>query len=121
MQDRNRGADIQNGLVDTGEEGEGGVHSESITDIYTLPSVKWLVVSCCITQGAQLGAHWLILESHVLHMCKACPSPGILNQLHCLFKAKTVNTIQGNMTGNKFMKCINKTSMMQFKIERLKV
>ena len=23
-----------------GEEGEGGVHSESITDIYTLPSVK---------------------------------------------------------------------------------
>ena len=37
MQGRDRDADVQNRLVDTGEEGEGGVDWEISTDIYALP------------------------------------------------------------------------------------
>ena len=35
MQDKNRDADIESGLVDSGE-GEGGTNGETITDSYTL-------------------------------------------------------------------------------------
>ena len=37
MQGRNRDADVENGCVDTGGDGEGGVNWEMGTDIYTLP------------------------------------------------------------------------------------
>jgi len=37
---RNRDADVENGLMDTVREGEGGTNGESNTDIYTLPCVK---------------------------------------------------------------------------------
>ena len=51
-----RDTDVENGLVDAvGEEGVG--RTERVTDIYTLSCVKQTVVgSCCVTQGAQLGA-----------------------------------------------------------------
>ena len=51
-------------------EGEGETTSESSAETYTVPCVKWhlfphysqdnvqLVVSCCITQAAQLRALW---------------------------------------------------------------
>ena len=35
---RTRDADVENGLADTAEEGEGG--SENSTDVHTLPRVK---------------------------------------------------------------------------------
>ena len=41
---------------DTEGQGEEGTHSESSTDIYTLPRVKQAMGSCRITQGAELGA-----------------------------------------------------------------
>ena len=31
---------VENGLIDTAEEGEGGTNWESIIDIYTLPGIK---------------------------------------------------------------------------------
>ena len=37
LQSRNRDADVENGCVDTGGDGEGGVNWEMGTDIYTLP------------------------------------------------------------------------------------
>ena len=37
---QDRDASIDNGLVGTGCEGEGGTNWESSTDRYTLPSVK---------------------------------------------------------------------------------
>ena len=40
MQVRNRDTDVENGHVDTGEEGEGGTNWEIRIDIYTLPCVK---------------------------------------------------------------------------------
>ena len=44
-------------LVDTVEKGEREMNWESSTDIYTLPYVKWIAGgTCCIAQGAQLGA-----------------------------------------------------------------
>ena len=36
----NKHADVQNGLVDTEQEGEGGTNWESSIDKYTLPCVK---------------------------------------------------------------------------------
>ena len=39
-QGRNRNADVENGRVDTGEEGEGGMNWEIRFDINTLPCVK---------------------------------------------------------------------------------
>ena len=40
LQGRKRDADVENGLVDTGGDGEGGTNWESSMDIYTLPCVK---------------------------------------------------------------------------------
>ena len=40
MQGRNRDTDIENRLVHTRGEGEGGMDQEGSTDIYTLLSVK---------------------------------------------------------------------------------
>ena len=40
MQDRNRDADVENGLVDTGREAEGGKNWESSSDAYALPCAK---------------------------------------------------------------------------------
>ena len=40
LQGRNRNADIENGCVDTGEEGEGGMNWEIRFDINALPCVK---------------------------------------------------------------------------------
>ena len=70
LQGRYREGDIENRLVDTMREGEGETTSESSAETYTVPCVKWhlfphysqdnvqLVVSCCITQAAQLRALW---------------------------------------------------------------
>ena len=57
---RNRGADIENRSVGTIREGEGGMNWESSTAVHTLPCVwnRQLARSCCIAQGAQLGALW---------------------------------------------------------------
>ena len=40
MQGRNGDTDIENGLMDTAGEGEGGKNWESSIDIYTLSCVK---------------------------------------------------------------------------------
>ena len=57
MQGRKRNADREKGCVDTRGDGEGETNWESSTDIYTLPYVKWIAGgTCCIAQGAQLGA-----------------------------------------------------------------
>ena len=40
LQDRNRDVDIENGYVDTGGEGEGGMNWEIRIDIYTLLCIK---------------------------------------------------------------------------------
>ena len=40
MQGRNRESDVENGLVDTVGEGEGGMNRTSLIDIYTPPCVK---------------------------------------------------------------------------------
>ena len=40
LQGRNGDADVENGLVDTVGEGEGGMNCKSSIDIYTLPYVK---------------------------------------------------------------------------------
>ena len=42
MQGRNRGADLENRLVDTVGKGEGGLNCESSSDVYTPPCVKWM-------------------------------------------------------------------------------
>ena len=47
---------VENILVGTGEEGEGGTSWDSSTDISTLPCVKQRVGGCCVAQGAQLHA-----------------------------------------------------------------
>ena len=39
-------------------EREGGMNGEIRIDIYPLPCGKQPVVSCCVGQGAQLGALW---------------------------------------------------------------
>ena len=49
---------VENELVDTVGEGEGGTNWESSIDIYTLSSVKQWVGSCYITQGACPGTLW---------------------------------------------------------------
>ena len=47
--------DIENRLVDTVGEGEGGMDWENSTETYTLPYVKQIESGiCCVTQGAQL-------------------------------------------------------------------
>ena len=48
MQSSNRDADVKNGCVDAGGDGEGGVNWETGTDIYTLPDIK------CIASGKLL-------------------------------------------------------------------
>ena len=40
MQGRTRVADVENGYVDVGEEGEGEMNEESRADICTLPNIK---------------------------------------------------------------------------------
>ena len=40
LQGRNRDADVENGLVDTVKEGEGGMNWESSIERYPLPCVK---------------------------------------------------------------------------------
>ena len=40
MQSSNRDTDLENGHVDTREEGEGGKNQERSIDMYTLPFVK---------------------------------------------------------------------------------
>ena len=58
MQERNRDADIENGHVEGGGDGEVRTDWESSVDTSTLgfPGDRWLVGSCSIAQGAQLGA-----------------------------------------------------------------
>ena len=53
LQSRKKDADIENRFIDTVGEGEGGTNSEIGTEAYTLPYVKQLLGSCCITQEAQ--------------------------------------------------------------------
>ena len=57
MQRRNRAADIENRLVNTAGEGEGG-QTEKVTWTHTQYHVEYrrLVGTCYITQGAQRGA-----------------------------------------------------------------
>jgi len=40
LQSSNRDTNLENGNVETREEGEGGKNQERSTDIYTLPFVK---------------------------------------------------------------------------------
>ena len=40
MQGRNGDTDVENGLMDTGKEGESGTNGKDSIDIYTLPYVK---------------------------------------------------------------------------------
>ena len=49
MQGRNSDTDIEDGLVDTVGEGEGGTNQECSSDIYTALRVIKLVRSCYIT------------------------------------------------------------------------
>ena len=42
MQGRNGDTDVENGLVDTVEEGESGVYGESSINIYMLSGVRWI-------------------------------------------------------------------------------
>ena len=57
MRGRNGDEDVENGLVDTEWEGEGGTNEESSINICTLSHIKYMLVgSCCVTQGAQLCA-----------------------------------------------------------------
>ena len=42
LQERNGYADVENGLVDTAEQGVGNTNWESSTDIYTLSCVKYI-------------------------------------------------------------------------------
>ena len=49
---------VENELVDTVGEGEGGTNWESSIDIYALSCVKQWVGSCYITQGACPGTLW---------------------------------------------------------------
>ena len=60
LQGRNKGADVENGLMDTVGEGEGGTNWDSGIDKYTLSCVKQIIVESChiITQGAQPGTLW---------------------------------------------------------------
>ena len=55
MQGNNRDADTENRIVDTVQEGEGGMNRESSIETYTLPCVKQIapVGICCMMQGAQ--------------------------------------------------------------------
>ena len=39
LQDKNRDTEVENGHVDTGEEGEGGTNWEIRIDVYTLPCI----------------------------------------------------------------------------------
>ena len=39
---KNGDADVENGLVDTVEEGESGVYGESSINIYMLSGVRWI-------------------------------------------------------------------------------
>ena len=58
LQGRNRHADVKNEFVDTAR-GWGWDRLTDSVDIYTVLCINWqLVGSCCITQGAQLGALW---------------------------------------------------------------
>ena len=53
----NRDADVENRLVGTAGEGEGGTNWESSADIFILPPAKQrLVGSCLTTQGAKPSA-----------------------------------------------------------------
>ena len=56
LQGGNGDADIEDGLVDTAEEGEGGVNAESGGDPDT--PERELVGRCCVPWGAQLAALW---------------------------------------------------------------
>ena len=58
MQGRNSDANIEDGLVDTVGEGEGGTNQENSSDIYISLCVTELVRSCYITQGAQSRTLW---------------------------------------------------------------
>jgi len=40
FQDRNRGTEVENRLMDSSGEGDGGTNCDSSIDIYTLPCVK---------------------------------------------------------------------------------
>ena len=59
LQGRNGNTDIENVLVVTVGEREGGINWESSTDIYTVSCIKQTAVgSCHETQGAQPEALW---------------------------------------------------------------
>ena len=55
MQGRNREADTEERLADTGGEEREGQTGSSI-GVCAPPSVKQLVGRCCVAQGAQLAA-----------------------------------------------------------------
>ena len=56
MQGRNGEADVENRLVNTTGEGDGGTNGESSTEIYTSPRVKQLEGSCCVTRSSAWGS-----------------------------------------------------------------
>ena len=47
LKKRNRDTDVENGLVVTGREGEGGMNWGIRIDIHTRPCFKQVVGSCC--------------------------------------------------------------------------
>ena len=56
---RNGDGDIKEGLVDTEEEGEGGMNWESNNDIYTLPCVKKIASGKLpYNTGSPVGTVW---------------------------------------------------------------
>ena len=57
MQRNNGDAEVENGLLDTTEEGESGTHGEGSISIYILSRAKWIAREkfLCNT-GAQPGA-----------------------------------------------------------------
>lgn len=55
MQGRNRDPDVENGLLDTGREGEGGMDLKIGIDIYTLPRVGPIAM---VTRYKAQEAHW---------------------------------------------------------------
>ena len=46
--------DGENGLVDTGKEGEGGKNCESSTETFLMCKIRQLVGICCLMQGAYI-------------------------------------------------------------------
>ena len=54
---QNRDSKVENGLVDPKRKADGEMNWERSTNIYTLPGEnRQLTESCCIAQGAPLGA-----------------------------------------------------------------